>query len=414
VIPLVLYDDARARAFEPFASTRPLSEMLAGSALIRERWERALGVECIGHLSRPELDDFEEEGAPGAVSGDRSREWIIASSRFVPRIAPPPAGGARNGIARWVAGGVVVAVRVTDGLDLESLREGDADLSTLDAIGGETVELGGWNLEWVWDLVRILPEVLESDLGPRPSSSDGERRGASLPEGVHVIGGGELRIAEGATVDPLVVLDTSAGGIVIEEGAVIHSYTRLNGPCYVGRKSTVLGGDVSGCAIGPVCKVRGEISVTTMLGYSNKGHDGFVGHSYLGRWVNLGAGTITSNLKNTYSPVEMWTPDGEQTTGLQFLGTMFGDHAKTGIGLSLTTGTVVGTGANVFEKMPPKAVPPFSWGSGAPYSTYRLDKFLEVTERVMKRRSVELTERSRRLLSSAHAGRWTVEGAVEG
>ena len=97
-----------------------------------------------------------------------------------------------------------------------------------------------------------------------------------------------------------------------------------------------------------MCKVRGELSNTIFLGYSNKGHDGFVGHSYLGRWVNLGAGTITSNLKNTYGTVSLWTPDGVRDTGLQFLGTLFGDHVKTGIGLRLTTGTVLGAGANVY------------------------------------------------------------------
>src|SRR5204863_9771343 len=101
--------------------------------------------------------------------------------------------------------------------------------------------------------------------------------------------------------------------------------------------------------------------------YANKGHEGFVGHSYLGKWVNLGAGTTTSNLKNTYGTVSLWTPSGTRNTGLQFLGTLFGDHVKTGIGLRLSTGTVIGTGANVYDAMPPKAVAPFAWGSGAPY-----------------------------------------------
>ena len=98
------------------------------------------------------------------------------------------------------------------------------------------------------------------------------------------------------------------------------------------------------------------------VGHANKGHDGFVGHSVLGRWVNLGAGTTTSNLKNTYGTVALWTPGGVADTGLQFLGTLFGDHVKTGIGLRLTTGCVLGAGANVVDRMPPKAVAPFAWG----------------------------------------------------
>ena len=128
----------------------------------------------------------------------------------------------------------------------------------------------------------------------------------------------------------------------------MHAFTRINGPCYIGRKVNVLGGEISGCSIGDVCKVRGEVSNTIFLGHSNKGHDGFVGHSYLGRWVNLGASTVTSNLKNTYGTVALWTPSGVRDTGMQFLGTMFGDHVKTGIGLRLTTGSVLGAGANVY------------------------------------------------------------------
>jgi hypothetical protein len=144
------------------------------------------------------------------------------------------------------------------------------------------------------------------------------------------------------------------------------------------------------------------MSVTVMTGHANKGHDGFVGHSVLGRWVNLGASTVTSNLKNTYGTVQLWTPEGPRDTGLQFLGTLFGDHAKTGIGTRLTTGSVVGAGANVVVNgVVPKLVPPFAWGeSGA---TYDLDRFVKSAERMMARRHVTLTERGRRLLGSAHA-----------
>jgi UDP-N-acetylglucosamine diphosphorylase/glucosamine-1-phosphate N-acetyltransferase len=174
-----------------------------------------------------------------------------------------------------------------------------------------------------------------------------------------------------------------------------------------------MGGDITGCSIGDVCKVRGELSSTVFIGYSNKGHDGFAGHSYLGRWVNLGAGTITSNLKNTYGTVALWTTTGVRDSGLQFLGTMFGDHVKTGIGLRLSTGTVLGAGANVYDQMPPKVVPPFAWGGAAPYSVYRADKFVETASRMMARRHVELSERARRHLMAAHEGRWTVETEMD-
>jgi UDP-N-acetylglucosamine diphosphorylase/glucosamine-1-phosphate N-acetyltransferase len=188
----------------------------------------------------------------------------------------------------------------------------------------------------------------------------------------------------------------------------VHAFTRLVGPLYVGTGSSVTTDKVAASSIGDTCKVHGEMSNTIMIGHANKGHDGFVGHSILGRWVNLGAGTITSNLKNTYGTVQLWTPDGVRDTGLQFLGTLFGDHAKTGIGLTLTTGTVMGAGANVYgSRMPPKAVPPFAWGEASEFAGYHVDKFLEVAERMMARRHVTLSDGARRQLRASYAARWT-------
>jgi UDP-N-acetylglucosamine diphosphorylase/glucosamine-1-phosphate N-acetyltransferase len=227
-----------------------------------------------------------------------------------------------------------------------------------------------------------------------------------------VLGDHPIVIVEGdakTVIEPHVVFDASGGPILVQPGAHIRAFSRIAGPCYIGRDVNVLGGDIAASSIGDVSKVRGELTNSVFIGHSNKGHDGFVGHSYLGRWVNLGASTVTSNLKNTYGPVALWTPSGVRDTGMQFLGTLFGDHVKTGIGLRLTTGTVLGCGANVYGSMPPKAVAPFSWGDGEPYDTYRPDKFAETAARVMSRRHVELSDRARRHLASVHAARWTVE-----
>lgn len=150
--------------------------------------------------------------------------------------------------------------------------------------------------------------------------------------------------------------------------------------------------------------MHGEISASIVIGHANKSHDGFIGHSMLGRWSNLGAGTLTSNLKNSYGVVSMWTERGVSPTALQFLGTMFGDHAKTAIGTRFNTGTVIGAGANVFgSEMPPKFVPPFAWGDRTPFETFDADKFIEVAERVMSRRSVPLSDGQRTMLRAAWA-----------
>jgi UDP-N-acetylglucosamine diphosphorylase/glucosamine-1-phosphate N-acetyltransferase len=315
----------------------------------------------------------------------------------------------------WLAGGKAVAARTPRELRTEFFADGRLTIDEIGRSGAETTMLDGWWLEDVWDFVRLLPEHLTDDIQHLRHCDEGTvgSRLGTPPNASIVFGEHPVLVAEGATIEPQVVFDASAGPIHVGTGSTVHSFTRLEGPCFIGRDAEVLGDRIATSSIGDACKIRGELSNTIILGYTNKGHDGFVGHSYMGRWVNLGAGTITSNLKNTYGPVGLWTPRGVRSTGMQFLGTFFGDHAKTGIGTRLTTGTVIGAGANVFgTQMPPKVVPPFAWG-GAPATQdrYALDKFLEVAERVMSRRDVTLSDSARQQLTAAYQARWVVESS---
>jgi UDP-N-acetylglucosamine diphosphorylase/glucosamine-1-phosphate N-acetyltransferase len=176
----------------------------------------------------------------------------------------------------------------------------------------------------------------------------------------------------------------------------------MEGPVFVGEGTTILGGSISESSIGPACKVRGEVEASIVLGYSNKAHDGFLGHAVVGRWVNLGAFTTNSDLKNNYGEVRVGSKDGGRPTGLMKVGCFLGDHVKTGIGTFLNTGTVVGAGSNLFGgRLPPTYVPAFSWGPGSSLTEFRLDKFLEVAERAMGRRGIALDEGMTALLSRA-------------
>ena len=425
---IFLYDDARAREFEPFALTRPVSEMVAGTALQRERWHTALQLPVVGIITGPHLADFDEISSSPTARGGIPAGSIIANARFVPKLSTIELGAPNEsgaGIDLWLAKGRIAAVRTSRELSVDHFADGRRSIDDLAKSGAETAMLDGWWMDEVWDFVRLLPEQLGDDLAfyrkPQLGGLMAAARMGEPPPHAIVIGNHPVLIAtdrvvgrevviKGATIEPQVVFDASLGPIYVGAGSTVHAFTRLVGPCYVGRSSTVLGDRITTCSIGDHCKVRGEMSNTVMIGHANKGHDGFVGHSYLGRWVNLGAGTTTSNLKNTYGPVALWTPRGLRNTGMQFLGTLFGDHAKTGIGTCLTTGSVLGAGANVYGAgTPPKAVPPFAWGSAPPYEVYQLDKFLEVAERVMSRRHVALSERGRLQLAASHRVRWTVE-----
>lgn len=410
---MALYDDAHARRFEPFALTRPWSTMRVGALLVHERWHVASGAAARWALAGRGLRDFREPAAPVAARGVLPTGTLVVNSRCAVGLTPLPDAvpvvtcAGPDGAAR------VAAVRLTAPESVAAFEDGTL---TLEALArrhhgrrrGVAVD-GAW-CDAVWDVVAVLGRLLAEDvprlarsLGCRPLGEGGADAGGL------VVGAHPVWMEAGATVEPLTVFDTSGGPILLRAGAHVQAFSRVSGPCYVGPASIISGGRVGGSAIGEVCKVNGEVSASVFLGHANKGHDGFVGHSVLGRWVNLGAGTTTSNLKNTYGPVSLWTPDGLRETDQQFLGTFFGDHVKTGIGLRLTTGCVLGAGANVVDRMPPKVVAPFAWGSGAPYATYDRDKFIQTVERVMARRHVPLDAAGRRHLHSAFARRWTAE-----
>jgi len=402
VSTLYLYDDAIAREFEPFVLTRPVSELIAGVAIIRERWEGVTGQKAAGFIAPKHLEHFDEPGAPRWVSPDATipAGSLIANSRFVPALDSSIHAGTAQAkeAGAFHCGDENCAVRTTDSVPCSRLFDGSLPLAALAHGSGSHPTTGEW-LKAPWDLIGQLVDQLTQDIPHLASTLSVEPVTDATIIGTYAV----YREA-GAHIEPFVVLDATAGPILIRSGATVSSFSRIVGPCYIGPNAIVVGDAIRACSIGDTCKVRGEISNSVMLGYTNKGHTGFVGHSYLGRWVNLGAGTTTSNLKNTYGNVQMWTPSGLRDTGAQFLGTMFGDHVKTGIGSMLTTGTILGAGANIYGgRVDSKCVPPFAWGDGEPYESYEIDKFIEVAQRMMARRDVELSDDAAKQLWDAYA-----------
>ena len=396
---LLLYDDAAARTFEPFSLTRPTGELRAGIELVRVRWAGALGIPCAGHIVAPHLARFTEPETPPSVTGGTiGAGTIIANSRCAPALEETPLGDV------WYCDGRVAAVRLPTDRPAEMFQDGALDLSTLVTPSAVAVAVRGWWMDFVWDFVRHLPDMIADDIRCVAASSS-----RAPLDRLTVLGPHEVVIENGACIEPFVVFDATTGPVLVRSSATVRSFTRLVGPCYVGHESQVGGGRIAASSIGDVCRVHGELSNSIFTGHANKGHDGFVGHSLLGRWTNLGASTVTSNLKNTYGTVRLWTPSGLCDTGLQFLGAFIGDHAKTAIGTRLTTGSVIGAGASVVAHgMAPKVVPPFCWGDVAEGGIYELERFLDVATRAMARRHVTLGEDGRASLAMAHGARWTV------
>jgi UDP-N-acetylglucosamine diphosphorylase/glucosamine-1-phosphate N-acetyltransferase len=213
----------------------------------------------------------------------------------------------------------------------------------------------------------------------------------------------QIFVEEGASIKAA-ILNAENGPIYIGKGAKVHEGAIITGPFALCENSHVnLGAKMRGdTTIGPFSKVGGEISNSVIQGYSNKGHEGFLGNSVLGEWCNIGANTNNSNLKNNYADVKLWNykKQGFLNTGLQFCGLIMGDHSKCGINTMFNTGTVVGVSANIFGTgFPRQFVPGFSWGGSGGFTTFKLDKAYEVAEKVMERRHVTLDEAEKAILA---------------
>ncbi len=391
---LILFDDLQARRWEPFALTRPAGELIFGAMKLVERAERALGLECIGYLTSEHLADFREAGTPEMLGlGDlpEDRDLLFWCSRAVVDAGEQLAVPAGAGV--YVIDGQPVGLLVPAGQ-----RPEPGFLDGLEVTARPEAELvvEGHLLEWVWDLLLETPDQLGRDL-----ASAAGRRGQRTRRGIFVEGRHRLILGRGVRIEPGTVFDTRAGPIQLGDEVEVRAGTRLEGPAVVGTRSRLLGGSFERISAGPRSYLHGEMADSVVLGYTNKAHDGYLGHSYLGKWVNLGALTTNSDLKNNYRPVRVWTPGGVLDSERTKLGCFFGDHVKTGIGMMLGTGTVVGAGANLYgSAVPPRYVEPFSWGEGEALGEYRLAEFLDTADRVMARRGVELGERGRRYLES--------------
>ena len=350
----------------PFAKTVPLAELRAGMWRLRERWERGTGARATRIVA---------ERIVGPA-------WV-ADVTFAPRLPMRTLGGAR----RLVHGGKTVAWR----LDAGQRWEGPFT-------HGDGVVIEGCALAGAFDLITALEQLLFTDtLAALDGGSD------AIPDGTVILGNVDAIALRGADLEPGVVLDARKGAIILERGVQVRSGTRLEGPFWAGPDTMLVGGQMRHVSAGPHCRLHGEISTTVFNGYANKSHDGFLGHSVIGEWVNLGAGTITSNLKNTYGPIRLDIGEQRIETLRTNLGALIADHVKTAIGTLLPTGAVIGAGANLFgAPRAPKYTAPFAWG-GDTAERIGADQFVAMAKRIMPRRDVAVDAQVEASLRALHA-----------
>ena len=255
-----------------------------------------------------------------------------------------------------------------------------------------TANLPTWN--YTWELVLQNPEIIRHEF-----AAAGKTGIEGTVEQPNAIRGSakDVFVAKGALVHPMVVIDAANGPVFIDEGAEIHPFTRIEGPCYIGKKSMLLGAKCrEGMSIGPMCRVGGEVEESIIHSHSNKYHDGFLGHAYVGEWVNLGAFTTNSDLKNDYSSVSV-TLDGKTPidTGSTKVGALIGDHTKTSIGTLFNTGAYVGAMCLIMATGKPlaKFIPSFAWLlEGLVTKGFGRGKLYETAKMAMSRRKCQWTE----------------------
>ena len=300
----------------------------------------------------------------------------------------------------YVNGEYIVAAKVS-GSKLNDLKNSLHDLFTLSDFDGlfkQQVDVKLIN--YPWDLVNNNAEQIEKDFEYLVKSKEKKING-TIYDGAHLLNKDYIFIDEGTKIKPGVVLDAENGPIYIGKNVTIFPNAVIEGPAFIGDKSQIkISAKIyEGTSIGEVCKVGGEVENSIIHSHSNKQHEGFLGHSYLGKWVNIGADTNNSDLKNNYGSVKVYINGELVDSGSQFVGLTMGDHSKTGINTMFNTGTVVGVSCNIYGSgIPPKYVPSFSWGGADMLTTYDLERSLEVAKRVMARRNITMSQAEEKLL----------------
>ncbi len=376
----ILFDGTVRNALLPFTYTRPVADIRIGILTLREKWENYLGS-----TTTTVTEEYLMEKFPMV----EMEENVMINASFLPNAT----------LVEWIQNlnpkqAIVFEKEIVAFYSQDTQEEVDFDQYDLLSFESELMRIAN-----TWDIFAKNDRAIRDDF----ELLTADRTSQPIPKSVNVIAPENIFIEEGAQLE-FVTLNASTGPIYIGKNSEIMEGSVIRGPfalCESGRVK--LATKVYGATtVGPHSVIGGEVNNSVLFGYSNKGHDGFLGNSVLGEWCNIGADSNNSNLKNNYEEVRLWSyeTEGFAKTGLQFCGLMMGDHSKCGINTMFNTGTVVGVSANIFGAgFPRNFVPSFSWGGAAGFSTYLTQKAFQTAKIVMARRNVEFTEQDAAILT---------------
>jgi len=375
----ILFDGPSRNALLPFTFTRPVADILIGIMTIRQKWEMRLGS-----TTTTLTEEYLSEKFPMV----ELEENVMINASFLP-----------NDILVEMVSNLEPNQAIFKGDEVIAFYTND-EQEEVDFDSYEILEYSEdcLTVENTWDIFSKNDAAIREDFEYLTE----DRKSQPIPKSVNVIAPENIFIEEGAKLE-FVTLNASSGPIYIGKDAEIMEGSVIRGPFALCDHAVVkMAAKIYGATtVGPHSRVGGEVNNSVLFGYSNKGHDGFLGNSVLGEWCNIGADSNNSNLKNNYEEVKLWSyeTEGFAKTGLQFCGLMMGDHSKCGINTMFNTGTVVGVSANIFGSgFPRNFVPSFSWGGASGFTTYITKKAFETARLVMSRRNVDFDEREAAIL----------------
>ncbi|MFN0050746.1 MAG: putative sugar nucleotidyl transferase [Planctomycetales bacterium] len=405
---LVLYEDFGWQQLLPLVYVRATFQLLCGTCdlLTRVRMlsDTGQGGEANGALStleawcRPLLAEVVAQQTGLPVNQALSGSALLVNGRGLWRSLPPVLPGESSWVGTagphhriaCIVAQPELAARLTPGLLLDELQTRAllAGLPRRDV--SDHVQL----LEWPWEIVDANEQALIADWNDAQAGVAG-----TVAPGSHLVNPAGVHIGWGTRVKPCVVIDAEDGPVWIGDHVTIFPHSYIQGPAYIGDGSLIQPGAVvhAGTTIGPRSKVGGEIEASIVQGYSNKQHDGFLGHSYVGSWVNIAADCINSDLKNTYGPIRVPINGRDVETGRMFVGMFVGDYSKAGINVSFPTGAVIGFCSSVFAPRCPKFIPSFAWLDGESVQRYDEERGLAIARKVMARRQCTISAAEERL-----------------
>ena len=375
----ILFDGDVRKSLLPFTYTKPVADLRVGILTIREKWEKYLSL-----TTTTVTEEYLEEKYPMV----ELEQNVLINASFCPTKSLVEKVKNLSKNEAIFKGEDVIAFFTSD-----SQEEVNFDDYTQIEFDEDILQIKN-----TWDIFSLNDKAIQEDF---ELITEG-RTSEPIPAGVQYINKENIFIEEGAKLT-FAFLNATDGPIYVGKDAEIMEGCVIRGPLAMCEHSVLkLGSKIYGATtLGPYCKVGGEVNNSVLMGYSSKGHDGFLGNSVLGEWCNLGADTNNSNLKNNYAEVKLWNYETGRfaKTGLQFCGLMMGDHSKCGINTMFNTGTVIGVSVNIFGPgFPRNFVPSFSWGGASGFTEYKTNKVFEVADVVMKRRNLVFDAIEERIL----------------